>query len=114
MSFLEHCRKLASLRLKFRIATNVMLGDEDVRNGSLVSHLFKSVLNGSAISYMTVYQPVQACICNAVIRRDPNIQTWSSSIVKNFAFCSVRRVFAALQYGQYDLLKTAGEKLGFI
>ena len=31
-------------------------------------------------------------------------------MVKNFAFCSVRSVFAALQYGQYDLLNTAREE----
>ncbi len=54
MGLLQHCRKLASLRLKFGVATNVMLVDKDIGNGSLLCHFLKSVLNGGAISYMTI------------------------------------------------------------
>ncbi len=43
-----------------------------------------------------------------VMQKIPGYEpTWSSSMVKYFAPFSVRRALVALQYGQYDLLKTA-------
>lgn len=51
MRALQQRRQLALLRLQVRVATNVLLVDEDVRDGSLVGDLLQSVLNRRAVVY---------------------------------------------------------------
>lgn len=46
---LEHALELPLLCLKIRVSSNVLLGNENVGNGSLVSHLLKGILNCGTI-----------------------------------------------------------------
>lgn len=48
-SLLEQVLKLTLLSLKIAVSTNVLLGDEDVGNGSLAGHLAKCGLDRRAI-----------------------------------------------------------------
>ena len=48
---LQNLWQLALLRLQLRIAADVLVVDEDVRNRALLGHLFKSVLDSRAIVF---------------------------------------------------------------
>ena len=51
MRILQQSGQLRLLALQFRVATNVLLSNEDVGHRALVGHLFKSILDiGSVIN----------------------------------------------------------------
>jgi hypothetical protein len=49
MGILQHLRELALLGLQLGVAANMLVVDEDVRDGALVGHLFERILDCGAI-----------------------------------------------------------------
>ena len=98
-------RQLALLRLQVGVASNVLLVDEDVGDGALVGHVLKGVLDRCTI-ICHIYR--QIC-CTLLVRSQlsGHLPTWSNSIMYAFAPISLNSDLVALQYGQYDLEKTA-------
>ena len=71
---LEQVRKLIPLLLQVRIATDVLLVDEDVRYRALLCHLLERVLDGLSVILKTMSTGVPTTITCF------HLPTWSSSM----------------------------------
>lgn len=78
LSILEQRWQLALLSLEVRVAADVLLANEDIRDRALASHFFKRILDLGAVVYEAELSGPHP-LCRAVLI--VYVPTWSSSMM---------------------------------